>query len=185
MLVRFESGCTNEFFPLSFFDKRPAGVLLTRLTNDVDALGEVIGAGIVTIALDILMVAGCLGAMLYLDVELTILTLITSPILIGLIELVRRRLKTLFLTIRDSIASVNAYLSEQIDGVEILQLFGGEDRSEAQFDVRNLKYRNAAMESNIYDSLMFAGGWALLLFYCGIVVVWQWSDGLVAWNGKY
>ena len=60
------------------------------------------------------------------------------------------------MTIRDSIASVNAYLSEQIDGVEILQLFGGEDRAEEQFDVRNLKYRNASMESNIYDSLMFA-----------------------------
>ena len=72
MLVRLREWLYERVLslPLSFFDKRPAGVLLTRLTNDVDALGEVIGAGIVTIALDILMVAGCLGAMLYLDVEL-------------------------------------------------------------------------------------------------------------------
>ena len=57
----FESGLYERVLslPLSFFDKRPAGVLPTRLTNDVDALGEVIGAGIVTIVLDILMVFGC------------------------------------------------------------------------------------------------------------------------------
>ena len=184
MLVRLREWLYERVLslPLSFFDKRPAGVLLTRLTNDIDALGEVIGAGIVTIALDILMVAGCLGAMLYLDVELTLLTLITSPILIGLIELVRRRLKTLFLTIRDSIASVNAYLSEQIDGVEILQLFGGEDRSETQFDVRNLKYRNAAMESNVYDSLMFALVDGLSSLFIA-ALLWYGSGQMGLWLG--
>lgn len=158
MLVRLRQWLFERVLslPLGFFDTRPAGVLLTRLTNDVDALGEVIGAGIVTIALDILMVVGCLAAMFYLNVELTILMLILSPMLVLLIELVRRQLKHLYLTIRDSIAAVNAYLSEQIDGVEILQLFGGEDRSEVQFDERNLKFRNASMTSNIYDSLMFA-----------------------------
>ena len=102
-----------------------------------------------------------------------------------MIELVRSRLKTLFVAIRDSIASVNAYLSEQIDGVEILQLFGGEDRSEAQFDVRNLKYRNAAMESNIYDSLMFAlvdglsSLFAALLWYgSGQMGLWLGMEGI-------
>ena len=158
MLVRLREWLYERVLslPLSFFDKRPAGVLLTRLTNDVDALGEVIAAGIVTIALDILMVVGCVAAMLYLDVEMTILMLLLSPILIGLIEVVRRRLKHLYLVIRDSVASVNGYLSEQIDGVEILQLFGGEPRAETEFDARNQKFRDASMESNIYDALMFA-----------------------------
>jgi ATP-binding cassette, subfamily B, multidrug efflux pump len=184
MLVRLREWLYERVLslPLSFFDKRPAGVLLTRLTNDIDALGEVIGAGIVTIALDILMVIGCLGAMLYLDVELTILMLMCSPILIGLIELVRRRLKNLYLTIRDSIASVNAYLSEQIDGVEIIQLFGGEDRSEAQFDVRNLKFRNASMESNIYDSLMFALVDGLSSVFIAMLL-WYGSGQMGEWLG--
>ena len=184
MLVRLREWLYERVLslPLSFFDKRPAGVLLTRLTNDVDALGEVIGAGIVTIVLDILMVFGCLGAMFYLDVELTILTLIASPILMGLIELVRRRLKNLYLTIRDSIASVNAYLSEQIDGVEILQLFGGEDRAEEQFDVRNLKYRNASMESNIYDSLMFALVDGLASVFIA-ALLWYGSGQMGEWLG--
>jgi len=184
MLVRLREWLYERVLslPLSFFDKRPAGVLLTRLTNDIDALGEVIGAGIVTIVLDILMVAGCLGAMLYLDVELTILMLMCSPILIGLIELVRRQLKNLYLTIRDSIAAVNAYLSEQIDGVEIIQLFGGEDRAEAQFDVRNLKFRNASMESNIYDSLMFALVDGLSSVFIAMLL-WYGSGQMGEWLG--
>ena len=119
--------------------------------------------------------------MFYLDVELTILTLIASPIM-GLIELVRRRLKNLYLTIRDSIASVNAYLSEQIDGVEILQLFGGEDRAEEQFDLRNLKYRNASMESNIYDSLMFALVDGLASVFIA-ALLWYGSGQMGEWLG--
>ena len=184
MLVRLREWLYDRVLslPLSFFDKRPAGELLTRMTNDIDALGEVIGAGIVTIALDILMVVGCLAAMFYLDVELTVLTLVSSPILIGLVEIVRRRLKHLFLIIRDSIASVNAYLSEQIDGVEILQLFGGEERSEAQFEVRNLKFRNAAMESNIYDSLMFALVDGLSSLFIA-ALLWYGSGQMGLWLG--
>ena len=85
MLVRLRQWLYERVLslPLGFFDKRPAGVLLTRLTNDVDALGEVIGAGIVTIALDVLMVAGCLAAMFYLNVELTLLMLCCSPSVLG------------------------------------------------------------------------------------------------------
>ena len=184
MLVRLREWLYERVLslPLSFFDKRPAGVLLTRLTNDIDALGEVIGAGIVTIVLDILMVAGCLGAMLYLDVELTLLMLMCSPILIGLIELVRRQLKNLYLTIRDSIAAVNSYLSEQIDGVEIIQLFGGEERAEAQFDVRNLKFRNASMKSNIYDSMMFALVDGLSSVFIAMLL-WYGSGQMGEWLG--
>lgn len=158
MLVRLREWLFQRIIslPLSFFDSRPAGMLLTRLTNDIDALGEVIGAGIVTIALDILMVIGCVGLMLWINWELTILLLIFAPILIWMIEAVRRKLQDLYLIIRDSISAVNTFLAEQIDGVEVLQIFRAEERSQQNFDLRNLKFRDASMESNIYDALMFA-----------------------------
>ena len=84
MLVRLRQWCSSVYCLCLNSDTRPAGMLLL-MTNDVDALGEVIGAGIVTIALDILMVVGCLAAMFYLNVELTILMLILSPLLVLLI----------------------------------------------------------------------------------------------------
>ena len=131
MLVRLRNYLYQRVLslPQSFFDSRPAGVLLTRLTSDVDALGESIGAGVVTIVLDLLMIAGCLGMMVYLDPVLTVLMLLCSPVLVFVLEFLRRKLKGLFLEIRDAIAQVNAFLAEQIDGVEILQLFSAEERA--------------------------------------------------------
>ena len=142
--------------PQSFFDRRPAGMLLTRLTSDVDAIGEVIGAGIITIVLDFLMIFGCLAAMLVFDPVLTLLLLLCSPMLLVVVEFCRRRLKGLYLFIRDAIASVNSFLSENIDGVEIIQLFGVEKRTEDRFDARNKSFRDASIRSNFYDALMFA-----------------------------
>ena len=163
--------------PQSFFDRQPAGKLLTRLTNDVESLGESLGSGVVTIFLDLLIIAGCLGMMFHLDAVLTIIMLCCSPILIAIVEFLRRRLKVLYLEIRDAIANVNSYLSEQIDGVEILQLCAAEGQAIEAFDERNRRYRDACSLSNIYDSLMFAivdgiGSIfiALLLWYgCGFM----------------
>lgn len=142
--------------PQKFFDSRPAGVLLTRLTSDIDSLGEVIGSGVATLGLDLLMIIGALSMMFYLDWEMTVVLLILSPVLFVVIELVRRRLRIYFMKIRDAIASVNAHLAEQIDGVEILQLFSAEERSAKEFLRRNSEFRDACTRSNIYDSLMFA-----------------------------
>ena len=142
--------------PQKFFDTRPAGVLLTRLTNDIDSLGEVIGSGVGTLGLDLLMITGALSMMLYLDWELTLVLAILSPILIVVIEFIRRRLRIYFTKIREAIAAVNAHLAEQIDGVEILQLFSAEERSAKEFLRRNSTFRDACTRSNIYDSLLFA-----------------------------
>lgn len=158
MLVRLRLWLFKRVLSLSqsFFDRRPAGMLLTRLTSDVDAIAEVIGAGIITIVLDFLMIFGCLIAMLIFDPVLTLLLLLCSPVLLFVVEVCRQRLKKLYLFIRDAISSVNSFLSENIDGVEIIQLFGIEDRTETDFDVRNKSFRDASVRSNFYDALMFA-----------------------------
>ena len=142
--------------PLSFFDTRPAGMLLTRLTNDIEALGESISAGIVTLLLDVLLIIGCLGMMFYLDVSLSLLLLTCSPILIFAIEFLRRKLRHFYLEIRTATSKLTAYLAEQIDGVEIIQLFSAEERAEKTFEDKNRRFRNACTRSNIYDAVMFA-----------------------------
>ncbi|MBM75518.1 MAG: antibiotic ABC transporter ATP-binding protein [Proteobacteria bacterium] len=142
--------------PSSFFDTQPAGVLLTRLTNDVAAIGESIGAGVITIVLDLFMIVGCLSMMFYLDLELSLLLVCISPFLVILINWMRRILRKLFLEIREAIAQLNAHLSEQIDGVEIVQIFSSEQRSMDVFSERNLRFCRAQKKSNIYDALLFA-----------------------------
>jgi ATP-binding cassette subfamily B multidrug efflux pump len=139
-----------------FFDRQPAGKLLTRLTSDLDSLGDALSAGIVTIVLDLFMIVGTVVAMFWLDWQLSIVMMILTPILLGLLEALRRRLKTLYLDTRDALASINAYLAERIDGVVVIQLFGAERSTHRAFDERNRKFRDLTSRSNVYDSMMYA-----------------------------
>ncbi|MEL6344876.1 MAG: ABC transporter ATP-binding protein [Myxococcota bacterium] len=142
--------------PQSFFDRRPAGMLLTRLTNDIDSLGEALTAGSVTIILDLLTIISVVVMMFVLNAELTVVLLLLSPLLFLALELLRRQMRVLFLEIRTAISAVNAYLAERIDGVEIVQLYADEERTNKNFDVLNRRFRDATTTSNVYDAFMYA-----------------------------
>jgi len=139
-----------------FFDRQPAGKLLTRLTSDLDSLGDALSAGIVTIVLDMLMIIGTIAVMFWMDWRLSLIILLLAPILMGLLEFLRRRMKVLYLEIRDALASINAYLAERIDGVAVIQLFDAGSAMRNAFEGRNRQFRNLTSRSNVYDSLMYA-----------------------------
>ena len=139
-----------------FFDRQPAGKLLTRLTSDLDSLGDALSAGIVTIVLDLLMIIGTVGAMLWLDWQLSIVMLLMTPLLLGVLELLRRQMKKLYLAIRDALAGINAYLAERVDGVSVIQLFGAEETTNTAFEQRNRRFRDLTSRSNVYDALMYS-----------------------------
>ena len=158
--------------PQAFFDRQPAGRLLTRLTSDVDALGEVVGSGAITIGLDLLIILGVIGAMVALDLRLTIVMLLMAPPLLLVLDLIRRKLRALYGTMRDALAAVNAFLAERVDGVEVVQLLGDHRRSVAHFDALNIGLRQAATRSNYYDALLFAVvDGASSVFVAAVVVV--------------
>ena len=142
--------------PLSFFDNKPAGVVLTRLTNDVAAIGESIGAGVITAIIDVFMIIGCLGMMFYFHVPMTVMLILLSPFVLMLVNFMRGKLRVLYLQIREAIAEVNSHLSEQIDGVEILQFFSAEKQSIDIFSEKNSRFRDASKTSNIFDASLFA-----------------------------
>ena len=135
-IVRLRSALYRHALGLSqsFFDRVPTGKILTRLTSDLESLGEAIGSNVVTIALDGTMIVGTLVAMFVLDARLTGLLLLAAPPLLLVLEALRRKLKVYYLEVREAIARVNAYLAERIDGVEVVQLYRNEAVSERQFD---------------------------------------------------
>lgn len=139
-----------------FFDRQPAGKLLTRLTSDVESLGESLSAGTVSIVLDVLLITGILTAMLLLDWRLTLVLLVVTPPLLAVLEFMRRQLKKLFLVVREALASANAFLAERVDGVEVVQLFEDEARTLARFDRLNMRFRDTTQRANIFDAAMFA-----------------------------
>ena len=157
-IVRMRSGIYRKLLGLkqSYLDRQPAGRLLTRATSDVDALGEAFSSGLINIILDLLMIGGTLGAMLWLDARLTLVLLLLAPPMLAILEFIRRRLRSIFVEVREVLASVNAFLAERVDGVEVVQLFGNEAESARLFDLRNDRFRRATTRSNIYDSFMYA-----------------------------
>jgi len=140
----------------SFHDRVPTGQLLTRATSDVEALGETLTAGAITIVLDALLVLGVLGAMFTLDPRLTLVMLLIAPPLALFIEIIRRTLRRLYLQVRTNLASLNAYLTERLQGVRIVQLYSDEARSIAQFEERLFRYRDATIRTNVWDALLYA-----------------------------
>ena len=159
----------------SYYDREPTGRMLTRATSDVESLGETLSAGAFTIVLDILLVGGILVAMLMLDPWLTAVLLFVAPPLAMAVELIRRRLRRLFQAVRTTLSELNAYTAERIAGVEVVQLYGDEDRVLGQFDERLSSYRRATVGTNIFDALLYAivDGltsitMALMLWYAGV-----------------
>ena len=157
-IVRLRSGIYRKLLGLkqSYLDRQPAGRLMTRATSDVDALGEAFSSGIINIVLDLLMIGGTLGAMFWLDARLTLVLLLLAPPMLATLEFIRRRLRALFVEVREALASVNSFLAERVDCVEVVKLFGNEGESARLFDARNDRFRKATTRSNIYDSVMYA-----------------------------
>ncbi|MEE2750695.1 MAG: ABC transporter ATP-binding protein [Myxococcota bacterium] len=157
-IVRLRESIYRHLLTLSssFFDTRPAGGLMTRATSDVESLGEALTSGVVTIVLDILVVIGVLVVMFSMDWRLTLILLAVTPPLLFVLQVCRLRLRDLFLLIRDSLAHLNAFLAERINGIEVIQLFNHEAKTHEEFCRRNAVFRDASIRSNIYDALMYA-----------------------------
>ncbi len=143
-------------FAQSFWDREPTGKILTRSTSDIEALGETLTAGAITILLDVLLVLGILLAMLRLDPWLTATLAVVAPVLALAIEGIRRVLRKLYLRVRTTIATLNAYMTERLNGLEVVQLYGDEARTVAAFTERNHAYRDATVRTNIWDALLYA-----------------------------
>jgi ATP-binding cassette subfamily B multidrug efflux pump len=167
--------------PQSALDRQPAGQLLTRVTSDVDALAEAFSSGLISMVLDLLTIVGTLVAMFWLDPVLTLVLLSLAPPLLAVLELVRRRLRTLFLLVRDALAAVNAFLAERVDGVEVVQLFRHEAVTQRRFDGLNRRFRDATTQSNVWDSFMYAvvDGAASI---CVAAMLWYGSGLAARWG---
>ncbi len=150
-----------ELLPMEFFDKTPVGRLVSRMTTDIDAISEMFGAGSLTIFIDMLTLAGIVAIMLALNWRLALWALCAIPPLLVIINYFRVRARVVYREIRDRLAAVNAYLSEAIGGMAVIQLFTREDVSRGEFDVLNRQSRDAQVKANIYEAGLFSAVEAL------------------------
>jgi len=126
-----------QFLPLSFFDRNPVGRLMTRITNDIDALTDMVTRGVVSIFGDVAMILLISIAMLILDWRLALVTFVSLPVLIVLTAYFRGIMRESFRSIRIRLARVNAFLNETLSGMSIVQLFTREKPVFDAFDALN------------------------------------------------
>jgi len=128
---------------LTFFDRNPVGRLMTRITNDIDALTDMVTQGVVAIFGDIVVIGTIAIVLLLLDFRLALVTFAALPLLIWLTMYFRRIMRDSFRSIRIRLARINAYLNENLSGMAIVQLFTRERASFKQFDDLNTDLLNA------------------------------------------
>src|SRR6266581_489984 len=135
---------------LSYFDHNPVGRLMTRLTNDVDALNEMFTSGAISILSDVLTIVGVMVVLLVINWQLALVTFIVMPPLLWIASYFRKAMRDNFRAIRVRLARINAYIAENIAGMSIVQLFNREQRNFEQFDDLNRDYLKETIRSILY-----------------------------------
>jgi len=139
-----------------FFDRTPVGKLMTRVTNDIESITEAFAMGLVSIVGDLIMLAGIVAVMLWLDVRLALLALATMPLLLLVVTVFRRLMRKVQRRIRRRVAQINATAQEQISGMSVVQIFGRQKQAIEQFERANRAHRDAYLSAIRYDATLFA-----------------------------
>jgi ABC-type multidrug transport system fused ATPase/permease subunit len=131
--------------PIGFYESRPAGVLISRITNDVEALESLVTDSVVTLFQAGLTLIGAVAVLLYLDVKLALLTFLILPLIGAGSFWFRLTSAGAFRRTRETIGSITAYLQETLSGIRVVRSFGQEPRHLAQFADLNEDNRDANM----------------------------------------
>jgi ATP-binding cassette subfamily B multidrug efflux pump len=126
-----------------YFDITPVGKLVTRVTNDVEALNEMYSGIFVQLFRNIVKIVGLAGVMLVLDVRLAAISFVLMPLVIGLTVLCQKIARNIYRLYRTRLTDINTFLSEHLSGMKIIQIFGRQERKFEEFHDKNTKLYKA------------------------------------------
>ncbi|HZG85319.1 ABC transporter ATP-binding protein [Paenibacillus sp.] len=156
-----------------FFDKRPAGSVLVRITNDVNSLQELFTNGVVNILIDCVQLVGIIIILLALNVKLGLAIMVTVPIMFFLSTSLRKRIRRVWQDVRMKQSRINAHLNESIQGIKVTQAYTQEKENMKFFDRMNTSNRKAwdlaSMMNQAFNPLIevTAGIGTFILFFYG------------------
>jgi ATP-binding cassette, subfamily B, multidrug efflux pump len=163
---------------IAYFDRNPVGRIMTRLTADVDALNELFTSGVTDLLGDLVMIAGIIGVMVWMDWRLTLVTLFTVPLLFAATTWFRKGARRGYDLVRTRLARIYAFLQEHFSGAQTVQIFNAEAKSIARFADINDQHRKANIDTIFYYAVFFplvdfigAVGIALIIWYGGYRVM--------------
>lgn len=168
-------------FPLSYFDKKPIGVTLSRLTSDMESVSDSFAAGVLGLLADSIKTLALVGYLFYINWRLTLVLLLVVPLIILVINFLRKKIRKAYNTSRTSLAKSAAYLQEALTGMKTVQLFAAEEKVLNKYDDLNKQFCDAQNKSNVYDSFLFSivegitsVATALVIWY-GAIQIWDYG----------
>ena len=171
---------------VAYYDRNPVGRIMTRLTADVDALNQLFTEGVTDLLGDLVMIAAIITVMMWTDPKLTLISLLTVPMLFAATTWFRRGARKGYDLVRTRIARINAFLQEHFAGAQTVQIFNAEEKSLSTFDRINDKYRRANLDTIFYYAVFFplvdligAIGVALIIWYGGYRIMQNTPDHTV------
>jgi ATP-binding cassette subfamily B protein len=142
--------------PVGFFDRHPSGRLVTRLTSDVENVGELFSSGVAAAFGEVFSLIFVVAAMFWLSPTLTLVAFALCPLLGLVLFLFRRRMRQAMRQVRARLAELNGYLAERITGVGTVRLFGQEQRTLQEFDGLQEEYRVSNYTAIHWDVFLFS-----------------------------
>jgi ATP-binding cassette subfamily B protein len=160
--------------PRTYYDKTPTGVTLSRLTSDLEVIGESFVLGVLSLVKDSINTLAVLRFMFFINWQLALLILLVFPPVLMLTQYVRNRLRKMYAITRSSLAKGTGFLQECLLGVKTVQLYGAEEEVESKYHGYTENFLNAQLKTNKYDATLFS-------IITGITSI---TIGLIIWYGS-
>jgi ATP-binding cassette, subfamily B, multidrug efflux pump len=138
-----------------FFDGRPSGKIMSRITNDTNAIGDLINGGLITMIIEATHLAGIVVILLWMDWQLALMSFATFPLLYLIVAKLRPKIEGSWLLSRRTMSAINGNLSETIQGIRVIQAFSRQRDNEARFAQINGRNHDAYMRAITFESTVW------------------------------
>ncbi|MBD5161251.1 MAG: ABC transporter ATP-binding protein [Oscillibacter sp.] len=152
--IRRDLFAKMQGLPLSYFDTHTHGELMSRYTNDIDTLNEILQNGMVSLISGVLTFVGVVAMMLYLSPLLFLVTVFSLGLMLLVVMTVGRRSRRYFMAQQRDLGIVNGYIEEMIEGQKVIKVFNHEAKAKAGFQVCNENYRQSATNAHSFAGAM-------------------------------
>lgn len=168
---------------MRYFNNTPVGKIVSRMSNDIEALTELLSTSIVMVARNMIMLVGIVIVMLLLNWRLALISLAVIPAMIGLSAYFRTKIREVSMRFHQIMAAYQAYLNEQFNGMLVVQLFNREQKTRDDFAIINQDYFDAHMD--LRDIYTYYGSILQFMTTVGLaMVLWGGGQGVIAqWPG--
>ena len=163
---------------LSFFDRTPIGVLVTRNISDVETLADVFSEGLAAMVGDILQIVFIMGFMFWTNWQLALISLSVIPPLLLSTYVFKEKVKQSFQEVRNAVAKLNSFVQEHLTGMNVVQIFNNEEREFRKFEKINQEHTRANIKSVLYYSIYFPVAEVLGAIGVGLLV-WYAAQGQI------